>query len=61
MSARDRRIDLFLNAGIWLLFIALLVPAGFVGWEIGRHDAKPKYAQVSPAAHATHVASAAGK
>jgi hypothetical protein len=60
MSARDRRIDLFLNAGIWLLFIALLVPAGFVGWEIGRHDAKPTTPAVSPAAVSTPVASAAG-
>jgi outer membrane protein assembly factor BamB len=26
----------FLEVGIWLLFFALLVPAGFVGWAVGR-------------------------
>ena len=25
----------FLEVGIWLLFFALLVPAGFTGWAIG--------------------------
>jgi len=34
---RKRRIpDAVLEAGIWLLFFALLVPAGFVGYVIGR-------------------------
>jgi hypothetical protein len=28
-------VDAFLDAGIWLLFIALLIPAGVVGWVIG--------------------------
>jgi quinohemoprotein ethanol dehydrogenase len=29
--------DFFLSTGIWLLWIALLVPAGVVGWGIGHH------------------------
>jgi hypothetical protein len=29
-------VDRFLEVGIWFLFFALLVPAGFVGYEIGR-------------------------
>jgi outer membrane protein assembly factor BamB len=33
---KERRIDDFLEVGIWLLFFALLVPAGFAGWAIGR-------------------------
>ena len=28
-------VDAFLDVGIWLLFIALLIPAGVVGWVIG--------------------------
>ncbi len=28
--------DRFLEVGIWRLFFALLVPAGFVGWAVGR-------------------------
>jgi hypothetical protein len=31
----DSWVDAFLGVGIWLLFIALLVPAGVVGWVIG--------------------------
>jgi hypothetical protein len=30
-----KRIDAFLGVGMWLLFIALLIPAGVVGWVIG--------------------------
>ncbi|MFL5953803.1 MAG: PQQ-binding-like beta-propeller repeat protein [Gaiellaceae bacterium] len=33
------RRTLFLEAGIWILFFALLVPAGAVGWAIGRSSA----------------------
>jgi len=44
VSKRDRRINAFLNVGIWLMFIALLVPAGVVGWAIGRHDSGTKAA-----------------
>jgi hypothetical protein len=29
-------VDRFLEVGIWLLFFALLVPAGFAGYEIER-------------------------
>src|SRR5215210_3956801 len=40
--ARSRsRMDTFLEVGIWLLFFALLVPAGIVGWSIG-HSGKQK-------------------
>lgn len=28
--------DMFLEAGVWLLFFALLVPSGLVGYLIGR-------------------------
>ena len=28
-------VDVFLQVGIWLLFVALLVPAGVVGYVIG--------------------------
>ena len=33
---KERRIDDFLEVGIWLVFFALLVPAGLVGWAVGR-------------------------
>jgi outer membrane protein assembly factor BamB len=36
------RRTFFLEAGIWLLFFALLVPAGVVGWVIGRSSAHGK-------------------
>jgi hypothetical protein len=39
------RIDRFLEVGIWFLFFALLVPAGFAGYEIGLATSH------SPAAH----------
>jgi quinohemoprotein ethanol dehydrogenase len=35
MAKRRRFRDWFLELGIWLLFFALLVPAGVVGWAIG--------------------------
>ena len=34
-AQRKRAGTAFLDAGIWLLFFALLVPAGFAGYEIG--------------------------
>jgi outer membrane protein assembly factor BamB len=43
---------MFLEAGIWLLFFALLVPAGFVGYEIGRSTS---HAATSTTASATTV------
>ncbi len=36
MAGRKR--NGFLEVGIWVLFVALLIPAGFVGWAIGRGD-----------------------
>jgi hypothetical protein len=35
-AQRRKARDMFLEAGVWLLFFALLVPAGFVGYVIGR-------------------------
>jgi hypothetical protein len=35
------RVNTFLEVGIWLLFFALLVPAGLVGFAIGRSTAHP--------------------
>ena len=44
MAARGRRrrsaFDTFLEFGIWLLFVALLVPAGFTGWAIGHYTGR---------------------
>jgi hypothetical protein len=31
----DKRATTFLEVGIWLLFFALLIPAGVVGYVIG--------------------------
>jgi len=36
MSRWDRFVDGFLDAGLWLLFFALVVPAFLVGWAIGQ-------------------------
>ena len=32
---RRSALDWFLDAGIWIMFVALLVPAGVIGWVIG--------------------------
>jgi hypothetical protein len=48
-QTKTDRENRFLEVGIWLLFFALLVPAGFVGYEIGRATAAP------PAHYATHA------
>ena len=45
--SKDERVNLFLEVGIWLLFFALLAPAGFVDYEIGRAQSAP-----APPAHA---------
>ncbi len=29
-------VDAFLDVGIWLLFFALLIPAGVIGYVIGQ-------------------------
>ncbi len=44
------RVDRFLEVGVWLLFFALLVPAGFVGSVIGRPTAHSPARNVAPAA-----------
>jgi mono/diheme cytochrome c family protein len=51
--------DLFLEAGIWLLFAALLIPAGVVGYVIGQND-QPKTKTVT-VAHAAGAAAGAAK
>jgi outer membrane protein assembly factor BamB/cytochrome c5 len=48
-ARQDRFVDGFLDAGIWLLFIALLVPAGVVGYVIG-HGSRDKSATQAPPA-----------
>ena len=49
-GARKRAwTDRFLEAGIWLLFFALLVPAGFAGYEIGRSTSHTPPAHVQQA------------
>jgi hypothetical protein len=52
-TGSDKRdwTNAFLDVGIWLLFFALLVPAGFAGYEIGRSTAP-----TTPAAHVQKVA-----
>src|SRR4051794_38614439 len=36
MARRRRWVDSFYEVGLWLLFFALLIPAGIVGWSIGQ-------------------------
>jgi outer membrane protein assembly factor BamB len=57
-AKRRKSVDRFLEAGIWLVFFALLVPAGFVGYEIGISTDHPDSASSSSAA-TTAVAAAA--
>jgi quinohemoprotein ethanol dehydrogenase len=46
---RNRRfVDAFLDVGLWLLFFALLVPAGLVGYEIGHGGNETKTKVVTP-------------
>jgi alcohol dehydrogenase (cytochrome c) len=40
MNRRRRIWDAFLDVGLWLLFFALLIPAGVVGYVIGTHRAE---------------------
>ena len=43
MATRRRRrspFDAFLEVGIWILFVVLLVPAGFTGWAIGHYTGR---------------------
>lgn len=40
--AGGRRYNAFLEGGIWLLFFALLIPAGAVGWVIGHSEGSSK-------------------
>src|SRR3954447_1374289 len=44
----DRR-GMFLEFGMWVLFVLLLVPAGVVGWAIGHRDAKAEAVTVTVA------------
>ena len=51
MAQRDRRKrgawDSFLEVGIWLLFLALLLPAGVVGYAIGKSQAEDEPARAA--------------
>jgi mono/diheme cytochrome c family protein len=47
---RRTETDIALEALVWVLFAALLVPAGFVGYLIGRHDAEGGTKTVTSAA-----------
>src|SRR5690242_1164247 len=49
MARKRSWVDSFLEVGIWLLFFALLVPAGFVGWAIGHGENHTKTVRVSDA------------
>jgi outer membrane protein assembly factor BamB len=52
-TRQSRFVDGFLSAGIWLLFLALLVPAGVVGWVIGhgtRGESTTHASNAAPAA-----------
>jgi outer membrane protein assembly factor BamB len=55
-TQRKRAKDGFLEVGIWLLLFALLVPAGLVGYEIGRSTS---HAEPTARARAAHRAVAA--
>lgn len=44
----------FLEVGIWLLFFALLVPAGFAGWAIGHSTSGQKTTTAAAAAPSGH-------
>lgn len=50
---RRSETDIALEALVWVLFAALLVPAGFVGYLIGRHDAESGTKTVTSAATTT--------
>jgi cytochrome c551 len=47
---RSRTTELAAEAAVWVLFALLLVPAGFVGYVIGRHDADEGTTTVTVAA-----------
>jgi outer membrane protein assembly factor BamB len=53
----ERGIDNFLQAGIWLLFFALLVPAAVVGWVVGRSGHEKTVTVTASAAPAARAAS----
>ena len=51
-------VDTFLTVGIWVLFVALLVPAGVVGWVIGHDSAHTTTVTQTSAASPAPVATA---
>src|SRR6266540_5074354 len=57
-AQRKRAGDAFLEVGIWLLFFALLVPAGFVGYAIGKATSHAETSVRAPATRAAVAASA---
>jgi outer membrane protein assembly factor BamB len=50
MAQESDKTGRFLEAGIWLLFFALLVPAGVVGWALGRSSSEDATRTVTVAA-----------
>jgi hypothetical protein len=57
-AQRERAEDAFLEVGIWLLFFALLVPAGFVGYAIGNATSHAEKSVRPPATRAAVAAPA---
>jgi len=51
-SWKPDRVDGFLAGGIWLLFFALLVPAGVVGWVVGHGSSQTTTRTVTVAGRA---------
>jgi outer membrane protein assembly factor BamB len=55
-AGRRKAWNAFFEVGIWLLFFALLVPSGVVGYAIGRSASDPETSARTPAAAAAGTA-----
>ncbi|HSO02098.1 MAG TPA: hypothetical protein VLS46_06195, partial [Gaiellaceae bacterium] len=47
-ARRKRRYDSFLDVGVWLLFVVLLLPAGIVGYAIGKDQGEETAREAAP-------------